>query len=91
LAACESASQKTESWLVDQLQLKCNTAEVSASAIDPTGSDFSSRGISLDLALCHRVVSSAADVFDAFVLEPLTKLARQMDRYRSMAAADAGL
>jgi hypothetical protein len=32
--------------------------------------------ISLDLALCHRVVSSTADVFDAFVLEPLTKLAR---------------
>ena len=47
--------------------------------------------ISLDLALCHRVVSSAADVFDAFVLESLTKLARQMDRYRSIAAADAGL
>src|SRR5262249_42125580 len=34
--------------------------------------------ISLDLALCHRVVSSAADVFDAFVVEPLTKLARQV-------------
>ena len=34
--------------------------------------------ISLDLALCHRVVSSAADVFDAVVPEPLSKLARQV-------------
>ena len=34
--------------------------------------------ISLDLALCHRVVSPAANVFDALVLEPLTKFARQV-------------
>src|SRR5271167_2128083 len=34
--------------------------------------------ISLDLALRHRVVSSAADVFDAFVLEPLAELARDV-------------
>ena len=34
--------------------------------------------ISLDLALRHRVVGPAADVTDAFVLEPLAKLARQV-------------
>ncbi len=34
--------------------------------------------ISLDLSLRCRVTSSAADVFDAFVLEPLAKLARHV-------------
>ena len=34
--------------------------------------------IPLDLALCHRVVRPAADVTDAFVLEPLAKLARHI-------------
>jgi len=34
--------------------------------------------ISLDLALRHRVVSPTVDVSDAFVLEPLAKLARHV-------------
>src|SRR5215831_489096 len=34
--------------------------------------------VSLDLALCDRVVSSAADVADSFVLKPLAKLARHV-------------
>ena len=48
--------------------------------------------ISLDLALCHRVVRSPADVFDAFVLEPLAQArwTRRRVRYRSRAEGDAG-
>jgi hypothetical protein len=57
-----------------QLQKRMELTE-HATEQDPV---FHRAVISLDLALRHRVVSSAADVFDAFVLEPLAELARDV-------------